>query len=55
MQYSPYGSDTKHALATLDGHGPVCVVDHGFFGGRSLNRGQLPELCDSVGGKIAVT
>lgn len=55
MQYSPYGSDTNHALATLDGYGPVCVVDHGFFDGRSLNQGQLPELCDSVGGKIAVT
>ena len=55
MRYSPYGLDTKHALATLDGYGPVCVVDHGFFEGRSLNQGQLLELCESVGGKIAVT
>lgn len=55
MHYSPYGPDTKHALATLDEYGPVCVVDHGFFEGRTLNRGQLLALCDSVGGKIAVT
>jgi hypothetical protein len=52
MRFSPYRSDLDHALATMRGYGPVCVVDPGFFGGRSLGGGLLADLCDDVGGEI---
>jgi hypothetical protein len=52
LQYSPYGPDVKHALAALRDFGPVCVIDHGLFDGRALDKGQLGDLCSKVGGKI---
>jgi hypothetical protein len=52
MRFSPYRSTLAHALATMRGYGPVCVVDSGLFGGRSLGGGLLNDLCDEVGGEV---
>ena len=52
MRFSPYRSTLAHALATMRGYGRVCVVDPGFFGGRSLGGDLLNELCDEVGGEV---
>ena len=55
LQFSQYRHEVDHALASIRGFGPVCVVDHGIFGGRSLNgRSQFEELCSDVGGQIKV-
>jgi hypothetical protein len=52
MRFSPYGDDLQHALASMHGFGPVCVVRHGLFEGRSLNSGELESLCAMVGGTV---
>jgi len=54
MRYSPYRSMLDHALATMRGYGPVCVVEPGLFGGRALGPKLLGELCDDVGGEVRV-
>jgi hypothetical protein len=54
LEFSPYGSDLEHALATMRGFGAVCVVHHGVFEGRSLGSQLLRELCSDVGGQIRV-
>jgi hypothetical protein len=54
LQFSPYRRQVAHALATMEGYGPVCVVDHGFFEGRSLGPVRLQDLCAEVGGEIRI-
>jgi hypothetical protein len=55
LQFSPYRSELAHALASIRGFGPVCVVDHGVFDGKSLNgKGELEELCSEVNGELRV-
>jgi hypothetical protein len=54
LEFSPYKSDLEHALATMRGFGPVCVVNYGFFDGRLLKPIQLEDICAEVGGEIRV-
>jgi len=54
LEFSPWKSDLDHAIATMRGFGPVCVVNHGFFDGRLLKPIQLEDLCAEVGGEIRV-
>jgi hypothetical protein len=52
MRFSPHRATVDRALATMRGYGPVCVVEHGLFGGRQLGAGTFDELCDEVGGDV---
>jgi hypothetical protein len=55
--YLRFGSsiELRHALATLKGYGPLCVLDNAIFEGRVLSsRNELEELCAKVGGAVKV-
>jgi hypothetical protein len=52
MRFSPHRATVDRALATMRGYGPVCVVEHGLFGGRQLGAGTFDELCEEVGGDV---